>query len=684
MTKKKTDYLDMTARELCAVISNEFPTIATAAAGEKPPAAFALWLAGYAATQPGTRAAGHLRTMLEAEGRSVHDLSTGEDVRLRTVEVFYNALRGQDGVAGVPRAGADMLLDILNLLREMAGHSAPHPSREKVKQYARRWRRGTDEDVVKLREANRERIIGLLVKRIEPRSAAANKRFYFPEGADKAQKRALVRTWWGDYRFHLAMAIRSPRELNRYLGYSLDRTVMRRLLEARRKGMPFFVTPYYVSLLDTTGSYDDQTIRRYVIYSQELVDIYGGIRAWEKEDQVVAGEPNAAGWLLPEGGNIHRRYPEVAILIPDSMGRACAGLCSPCQRMYGFQQDKLGFEFGALKPTGHWDAKLRRLMHFFRDDPELRDILITGGDALMSKNATLRGILDAVLRMASRKREARAAGADVATMDRIRLGTRILAYLPMRVNDELVEILRDVRRRGEQLGISQFVIQTHFESPLEITPEAREAIGRLLSAGWMVTNQLVFTAAASRRGHTARLRQELARQGVIPYYTFTVKGFSENRAMFAPNSRSLQEAAEEKAYGLLNPEAAQELTRLASRPALLRRTLPALLRRHDLPFPSTDRSVLNLPGIGKSMTFTTVGLTPDGRRILCFDHDRTRRHSPVIERIGKVYITENKSIAAYLHELRTIGENPAEYASIWQYRTGETEPRAAIYEYPEP
>ena len=52
----------------------------------------------------------------------------------------------------------------------------------------------------------------------------------------------------------------------------------------------------------------------------------GNIRAWEREDIVEAGKPNAAGWLLPDGHNIHRRYPEVAILIPDTMGRACGGL----------------------------------------------------------------------------------------------------------------------------------------------------------------------------------------------------------------------------------------------------------------------------------------------------------------------------------------------------------------------
>ena len=81
------------------------------------------------------------------------------------------------------------------------------------------------------------------------------------------------------------------------------------------------------------------------MYSNELVDTYGSIKAWEKEDMVVADEPNAAGWLLPEGHNIHRRYPEVAILIPDSMGRACGGLCASCQRMYDFQSERFEFRF---------------------------------------------------------------------------------------------------------------------------------------------------------------------------------------------------------------------------------------------------------------------------------------------------------------------------------------------------
>ena len=174
--------------------------------------------------------------------------------------------------------------------------------------------------------------------------------------------------------------------------------------------------------------------------------------AWEKEDIVEAGKPNAAGWILPDGHNIHRRYPEVAILIPDTMGRACGGLCASCQRMYDFQSERLNFEFETLRPKESWDRKLRRLMTYFEEDTQLRDILITGGDALMSQNKTLRHILEAVYRMAVRKQRAnleRPERREVCRkLQRVRLGSRLLAYLPMRINDELVEILREFKEKA--------------------------------------------------------------------------------------------------------------------------------------------------------------------------------------------------------------------------------------------
>ena len=454
-----------------------------------------------------------------------------------------------------------------------------------------------------------------------------------------------------------------------------------------QKRNAFFATPYYLSLLNTSGEgYNDEAIRSYILYSPRLVETYGNIRAWEREDIVEAGKPNAAGWLLPDGHNIHRRYPEVAILIPDTMGRACGGLCASCQRMYDFQSERLNFEFDALRPKESWDKKLRRLMSYFEEDTQLRDILITGGDALMSQNKTLKNILEAVYRMAARKRKAnqeRPEGEKYAELQRVRLGSRLLAYLPMRINDELIEILREFKEKASAIGVKQFIIQTHFQSPLEVTPYTREAIRKILSAGWLITNQLVYTVAASRRGHTTRLRQVLNSLGVVCYYTFSVKGFNENYAVFTPNSRSMQEQHEEKAFGKLTQEQAEELYSLLETGEDIATRIRHFMKKHHLPFMATDRSVLNLPAIGKSMTFNLVGITEEGRRILRFDHDSTRRHSSIIDKLGKIYIVENKSLAAYLRQLSKMGEDPEDYASIWSYTEGETEPRFKLYEYPE-
>ena len=70
------------------------------------------------------------------------------------------------------------------------------------------------------------------------------------------------------------------------------------------------------------------------------------------------------------------------------------------------QSERLNFEFETLRPKESWDSKLRRLMTYFEQDTQLRDILITGGDALMSQNKTLKNILEAVYRMAVRKQRA--------------------------------------------------------------------------------------------------------------------------------------------------------------------------------------------------------------------------------------------------------------------------------------
>lgn len=675
----------VTLHEVRLLFENKFPELLAGAVDSPDEASFRQKIDAYLSdaswNAEGVRV---VRRLLEYDGRVVHELSVGEDVKVETLALLWRFLSGR---IGEDEISPDFALELYHQFSRL--HTAPSgvPEKEDVLRWMRRWPDGLNEQVRAIREANKERIMALLVRKIEHRPASSG-RYVFPEGCNEAEKLGWVRRWWGEARFHLSMAVKSAAELNRMLDGTLSGETLRIYQQAQEKGIPVFVTPYYLSLLNPTGKgYDDAAIRSYVIYSSRLVETFGGIRAWEREDIVEEGKPNVAGWLLPGGHNIHRRYPEVAILIPDTMGRACGGLCASCQRMYDFQSRRLNFELEKLKPKENWNTRLRKLMDYFEHDTQIRDILITGGDALMSRNATLRNILDAVCKMAVRKRQAnlsRPDGEKYAELQRVRLGTRLPVYLPMRVDDELLDILRDFRQKAAEAGITQLFVQTHFQSPLEVTPESREAIRRILSTGWAVTNQLVYNVAASRRGHTAKLRKVLNSLGVICYYTFTVKGFEENYEVFAPNARSLQESAEEKAWGRLVPEAEHDFLESLDGAPNKAVAVRQFCAAHDVPFLATDRSVLNLPGIGKSMSFALVGVNAKGRRILRFDHDRTRRHSPIIDRVHEVYILENKPVYRYLLQLQDMGEDMGEYETLWAYTEGETERRFPFFEYPVP
>lgn len=625
-----------------------------------------------------------IKRLILHDGITIKEASTNKEIKLETISYLWYFLRDDRKTENF---NPDFLLDVYKQFEGLTTYLSELPDKNQVLRWMKRWATGTDPKIVEIREKNKQRIIARLIERIETHYYEKSK-YAFPPNISFIEKQKMVEEWWSDYNFHLSMAARSWRALNHLMGDTFSDDIKAIYQTAHKKGIPVFVTPYYLSLMDIFGkNFDDSALRSYVFYSQDLVAAFGNIKAWEKEDQVKAGKPNAAGWLLPEGHNIHRRYPEVAILIPDTVGRACGGLCASCQRLYDFQSGRLNFDMDALKPKETWESKLKRLMRYFREDKQLCDILITGGDALMSRNKNLKKILDAVYLMAKQKQDdnkSRPAGDKYAEIQRVRLGTRLPVYLPMRINDELITILSEFKEKAETTGILQFFIQTHFQTPLEITPEVCEGIRKLHAAGWTVTNQLVYNVAASRRGHTAKLRQELNKIGVLCYYTFSVKGFEENHAVFTPNSRSLQEQQEEKIFGQLNTMETSQLMESINANCSHEKSIRLLEKKFNLPFLATDRNVMNLPGIGKSMTFSLVAIMPDGCRVLAFKHDHTRRHSPVIKGMPVVYIKENKSIAEYIRQLSDMGENIDDYSSIWWYNVGQTEPRFTLYEYPRP
>ncbi|MBN2274829.1 MAG: KamA family protein [Bacteroidales bacterium] len=623
---------------------------------------------------------------IDNAGKEYEDLNLrGEVAVSNPIKMIWLAVT--HGTGGAKPA---FFKDMLYLFRQYRGeYKCEMPLREKIDEWMDRYPSGLDPRIVKLREENRERIINILIDKID-KGEINDSRYQFTGTMSQEQKFLKMLEWWEDYKFHLRFAVRSPELLNELLGNSLDPDTMKVLYEAKESGIPFFINPYYLSLLHVRVPYfaigADLGIRYYILYSKQLVDEFGHIIAWEKEDKVEPGKPNAAGWILPTHHNVHRRYPEVAILIPATMGRACGGLCASCQRMYDFQRGNLNFDLDKLKPSETWDERLKKIMDYWEKDTQLRDILITGGDALMSQDKSLQKILEATYQMTLNKKRANEKRKDdekYAEIVRVRLGTRIPAYLPQRITPELSAILKEFKQKASEIGIKQFIIQTHFESPMEITPEVEQGIKSLIAAGWTVTNQHVFTSASSRRGHTNKLRQVLNDIGILNYYTFTVKGYMENNFNFATNARAVQEQVEEKAIGLIPEKYHDSIREFPLDAEHMVENINILRKKATIPFLATDRNLLNLPGVGKSLTYRVIGITRYGRRILEFDHDVNRNHSPIIHKMGKVIIIESKSISEYLQQLEDIGEDISEYESIWGYSIGETEPRMSVYEYPD-
>ncbi len=545
--------------------------------------------------------------------------------------------------------------------------------------------KGMDTDIIEKRKESKLRVMTGLVTIIE-NSKNEHKIYHFTTEESLEEKLVSVEKWWNDYRFHLRYAIQNIEQLRLTTNNLLPKSVMRNFENGVKKGIPIFINPYFLSLVHIGPkgelSADDRTIRDYIFNSKDLVDTFGDIKAWEKEDIIEDGKPNAAGWYLPKGDSVHRRYPEVAIFIPEGRGRACAGLCVSCQRMYGFQKGSLNFDLEKMDRNIDKGEKRKSIFNYFENDSHLQDILITGGDSFMNTDARLRTILEEFYIVAKRKKEiseVQTSGDKIAVFQRVRLGTRIMAYLPQRVGSELIDILKEFKGKAAKIGIKQFVIQTHFETTMEITPEAIKTIEMLRDTGWIIVNQQVFTSAASRRSHSMQLRRELNKLGILPYYTFAVKGFRENRENFTPLARVAQEVYEEKSFGKPKIDRSVEFHNDPKRNHILFKEIE---EEENIPFVATDRSLINLPALGKSLSFEQVGITIDGRRVLSFEHDKFRNHSPVVHHSERVIIVEAKSVSCYLRQIKTMGEDIKDYNGIYAYSNAITEKRSEVFEYP--
>ena len=274
-------------------------------------------------------------------------------------------------------------------------------------------------------------------------------------------------------------------------------------------GIPWGITPYYLSLFDF-GSSDrsvDGQVRAQVIPTVHTV------RAMveHRRDRERAFDYMRERDTSPVD-RVTRRYPTVAIF---KVCGTCPQVCTYCQR---------NWEIDDAMDLAHVPSRedLEPALAWFEEHPAIADVLLTGGDPLVLSDEKLSYLIERLSRLNH--------------VRHLRIGTRVPVTMPMRVTERLAKILGEAIEPGRR----NLCLVTHVESAYEVTPDLAQAVDRLRRHGISVYNQQVFTLEASRRFQPSAMRIALKRVGIDPYYTFYTKGKDEHRDYLVPIARLLQ------------------------------------------------------------------------------------------------------------------------------------------------
>lgn len=274
---------------------------------------------------------------------------------------------------------------------------------------------------------------------------------------------------WFDWRWQLRHRLETVSDLAAFVTLSEEE---RRGMQAASKLFRVGTTPYYAALMDPEN--------RHCPIRMQVIPL-------AQEASVSRGEyvdPLGEDGLSPAPSIVHR-YPDRVLLL--ALDR-CAVYCRHCNRRRMVGQDD-----GVISRID-----LEAALDYIRRTPQIRDVLISGGDPLTLLTEKLEWIISSV----------RA----IAHVDFIRIGTRVPVCLPMRIDAQLCAMLRKYH---------PLYINTHFNHPKEVTVEARAACEQLADAGIPLGNQTVLLRGVNSQARTIEtLNRALLRMRVRPYYLF--------------------------------------------------------------------------------------------------------------------------------------------------------------------
>ena len=277
---------------------------------------------------------------------------------------------------------------------------------------------------------------------------------------------------WRDWRWQMRHCVRDIDTFEHLLGVQFPRRE-RRDLEMTLARFPLAVTPYYLSLIDPDDWRNDPVFRQSFPSSAELVI--------NQHDMV---DPLAEDRDSPVPGITHR-YPDRVLFYVSGV---CAMYCRHCTR-----KRKVGD-----RDTIPDRDSLQQAIDYIKRSPQVRDVLLSGGDPFLLDDGKLDWILG-----------------ELGTIDHVevvRIGTRTPVVLPYRITDDLVAMLRDHH---------PVWINTHFNHPRELTGSSRESLARLADAGIPLGNQSVLLAGVNDCPRIMKaLVHKLVANRVRPYYLY--------------------------------------------------------------------------------------------------------------------------------------------------------------------
>lgn len=274
---------------------------------------------------------------------------------------------------------------------------------------------------------------------------------------------------WNSWKWQVKNSFTSLSQLSGII--ALDENEMRPQPRFR-DNLPLRITPYYASLLDPYNC--NQPLRRTVVpVLDELIASPG-----------EASDPLSEEHHSPVPNLVHR-YPDRVLFLVTGF---CAAYCRYCTRSHMVAKDKCHIGKKAWGPA----------LDYIRNNPQIRDVLISGGDALTMPDAHIEYLLSSI----------RA----IEHVEMIRIGTKVPVVMPQRITKSLVSILK----RYHPLFMS-----IHFTHPEEISPEVKEACSRLADAGIPLGSQTVLLKGINDNIDVMRsLMQGLLKIRVRPYYLY--------------------------------------------------------------------------------------------------------------------------------------------------------------------